>query len=175
MTFWEKVKCTTGFHDWSEWTYIKPKRCEQTRYCKRGDCTKTESQVAHTWNQWSHAGPGKCDEERGCVRCEETERRTDHLWDVWRYESPTSCVQVRFCRRCDTGIEKKEPQSLSDHGLSPSDLPKVSCDLRSGPCPRCKETVNMTLFVAEHEWGPWEGRAGSRQRTCRRCHTHDFE
>lgn len=174
MGFWGKLGCAIGIHDWSEWRYVTAGKCDQTRSCRRDGCSKVESQVEHSWGAWVHSGPGKCDQKRSCSRCSKDDFRTDHLWDVWHYESPTSCVQVRFCRRCEAGVEHKRPQSVRDHQLSPEDVPKVTCRLRTGTCPRCGQTVNIPLSPAEHEWGPWQGSSGNRKRTCRLCHQTDY-
>jgi hypothetical protein len=175
MGFWGKLGCTTGLHDWSVWDYQSTIGCQQARYCKREGCTKTEAQVSHIWYEWSGIVPGRCDQSRSCQRCSEEDHRFSHLWDVWQYESPTTCSQVRYCRNCKNGFETKEAHSVSDHQLTVESLRRVDCRNKRGTCPRCREIVSMSLFIPEHDWGPWENRYGRQIRKCLDCGSTDSQ
>lgn len=156
------LKCTTGFHDFEEWSVDPAAECLEARKCRR--CGEVQRRSAHNWaapyvdkrcrklhkcrrcklveqigtkhrwSEWEFSKASKCHLVRTCDRCCEKEQKDEHLWGVWQHVSPTSCDQVRFCRRCDEGKEEK-----------------VATD-------------------EDHQWDRWQRhRDGTEERRCRHC------
>jgi hypothetical protein len=160
----DKIKCATGFHDWSSWR--NPDACEQYRVCLRSHCPKRETQTVHAWTNYSYVADNSCEQTRKCTRCPATEKRVAdhqwsawsygaqddcnqtrscarcsahesqvlHQWDAWKYAAPTTCDQVRFCRRCTTGKQLRVATD-SDHRWGSNT--RVDCTHALRECAHC--------------------------------------
>jgi hypothetical protein len=173
MPFWNKVRCALGLHHWTPWTYGQSHSCSQTRHCER--CGKRHSRVEHSWSTWSYVSKRKCNQIRSCTRCGAEEHGIEHAPRPWASKAPDSCSKIRFCQRCGEGEQWVPDDSPTDHGLSPRDLPRVNCQRRSGPCPRCGQLLSFRLSSPEHDWGPWRRNADGHERTCRFCGESEVE
>lgn len=166
MSFWEKAKCFTGFHEWSTWSYSSTTKCDQTRYCGRSECNKRETGVSHSWGAWVDIDIKNCKQQRKCSRCGEVGTAFNHQWGVWDYASPTSCVQVRFCRSCKNGEETKMPEE-TDHNWGKIEL--YDCTSGVTKCLRCKE--KRVVREDFHKWTQWFKEHKYDTHETRRCRT----
>ncbi|MFM8263805.1 MAG: hypothetical protein ACKN9S_16125 [Pirellula sp.] len=196
---WGWLKCNTGFHDFTEWSYLEADKCEQSRMCNR--CKKQDTQMVHQWPEFAYTSPGsceqsrccnrcrseekrvaphgwsewdyieddKCDQKHTCTRCMAVEKKVTHQWGVWELEAPNSCVQVRFCRRCYTAREEKEP-GFDDHQWT--EPKRIDCNRTVQTCQRCrkKNEKRVSLNTELHVYGPWELQpGGGSRRVCQEC------
>jgi hypothetical protein len=202
---WGWLKCNTGFHDFTSWSYSASDKCEQTRSCNR--CNKRENQTVHVWpefayisagscaqarcctrckseekriaphlwTKWAYTEEGECNQKRECLRCETEDVQIEHQWDIWQHEAPNSCVQIRFCRRCTTGREQKDTE-FDDHQWT--EPIRLDCHSTVQTCQRCREKHEERLSYNSklHVYGPWERKPdGGRRRVCRECGNWDHE
>jgi len=165
---WGWLKCNTGFHDFTEWSYLEADKCEQSRMCNR--CRSEEKRVApHGWSEWDYIEDDKCDQKHTCARCMAVEKKVTHQWGVWELEAPNSCVQVRFCRRCYTAREEKEPR-FDDHQWT--EPKRIDCNRTVQTCQRCRKMneKRVSLNAELHVYGPWELQpGGGSRRVCQEC------
>lgn len=197
MGFFDGVKCFTGFHDWSGWSYSEPKKCVQTRCCKR-NCGKREDQTVHEWPEFKYVSPDSCEQSRRCARCESEEKTTAaHLWTEWVYQEDGECDQKRRCMRCERPGERVEhqwgvweyesPKSCTQvrfcrrcssgreekepgrEGHTWTEPQRVDCNHTLQVCNRCGEKYE-NYQPGLHVYGPWERKPdGGSRRKCREC------
>ena len=160
-----KGKCLIGFHDWFDWQYEKPDKCNQVRHCKR-DRSHTQTRVEHRWGAFKYKKDDNCMQIRVCERCDSSEERLDHKgWSDWRYVNPSECNQSRSCVRCST----VENQIVHVWDIWKHESP-TSCD-QVRHCRRCSTGMEQRKARAEdHRWQPEKKIDCHRMETkCGRC------
>jgi hypothetical protein len=70
MGGWEELRCATGFHFWTVWSYKSSSSCEQESWCSR--CGKIGSRTNHQFSGWHN-------NTRTCGRCGEEQIDTTYL------------------------------------------------------------------------------------------------
>jgi hypothetical protein len=151
MSFWGKVGCTFGLHEWSEWEYQNPSECAQSRRCLRGGCSKESNRSFHTWSDFTYTADDSCEEIRTCDRCGTYEiQMAPHDWGGWSYETRKGCWQTRYCNRCHEAETRLEHVWGAWKYASPT-----SCD-QVRYCIRCNEGVNEKW--AEHDDHQWSSK-----------------
>jgi len=153
----KSVKCITGSHQWSEWSYIISDRepiansCEMERMCNYCQKHETRQQQPHSWNEWTYISDGSCDQERSCNLCQVKEsRKANHDWEDWKYK-PNSCEQGRECKHCH-----KRDTKAAVHDWGEWSIPPNSCT-QERECKHCHQrdikmeikTTNSTKKLSE--------------------------
>jgi hypothetical protein len=165
MGFFDGVKCFTGFHDWSLWSYSAADKCDQTRYCKRSGCTKRASQTVHEWPEFSYFSKDSCEQNRCCLRCKSVEKRmASHPWTEWEYVEHGECEQTRKCMRCKAEDEQVEHQ----WGVWQYEAPNSCVHVRF--CRRCSSAREEKPARDAHQWTDFQRMdCTTEQRVCTRC------
>jgi len=94
-----RIACKLGIHQWSDWEYLLPNRCDQRRVCLR--CKFEERILIHNWGTYSQVKP--C--YKYCIRCKEQSTEENHTWE-WlgihpgKLEKNSLCNGQRICKVC---------------------------------------------------------------------------
>lgn len=166
MGFFDKAKCLTGFHDWTEWSYSSSDACSQTRYCRRTNCNKRDTQTLHQWNDFSYTSDGSCDQTRQCPRCKLVEKgEPRHILTDWVFTNERECTQKQTCTRCGEESQRIEHQ----WGGWDFESPKSCTHIRF--CRRCTTGREVKQPNQEdHTWGePQRIDCSHSLQVCTRC------
>lgn len=179
-----RAKCLFGSHDWMNWSYKKDGNCEQGRYCRRVNCSKTETRTEHGWTDFAYTADAQCRQERNCPRCQSSEDRMSHEdWSDWHYDRDGDCAQSKQCVRCNEastqtthiwgsweldGIDtcnrvrrcERCPTGREFNEATHSDhryepYLRTNCYTRSMRCTRCSKMGPLPHFDEEHDYGEW--------------------
>ncbi len=197
MGFFDSVKCFTGFHDWTDWSYSETNQCGQTRKCNR-NCGASENRTSHDWPEFKYIASDSCEQSKCCSRCGSEEKKTaPHQWSEWDYLSEDRCDQERRCTRCQQPEDRqlhawdvwqhespksciqvrfcrrcssgKEEKRPEDKDHSWTEPIRDDCKRSEQICIRCDQRKSKHEFDL-HVFGSWEeDRQGHYRRRCMEC------
>jgi hypothetical protein len=176
MGIWQSLRCSTGSHDWEDWSYVQrddARDCSQQRRCR--GCAKQETRMAHTLLDWRYAREsGDCVKIMSCGRClQAVQHKVEHSLGQWRSDG-SPCRSTSPCSHCGV-IEECFQHSFAAWNYAG---PKTCDQLRL--CARCSEREEHQASDADHEeWSEWEYQHSFHcelfKRHCLRCGLEQVE